>query len=300
MNTLIDNLLDVFQGFRMPMLPIDQFAQTGRAILADKMSTYIAKNVPIKFHMLGYPMKSPNTRDKVIGQVPDMGEEISIANFGVFNAKIKEFYTPGVNVSIVSDGYVFNDIMQVSDNVVGLYNEMSKDIAKDQPVTWYELQDFYSDNNINTMRDKVMNQFGITTEILEQRILLDPDVNELYRGMIKFMSMDLAIRPFDSNNQLHKAAKKVAREMMFRNEAYSRLVQSEFTDSIRLSMHPSINNGTKYSFQLIPSQKAWTSPWHCAILLDNGEYVTIHKKDAEANGFELIYKNGQSHHYITN
>jgi len=64
MNTLIDNLLDLFQGFRMPMLPIDQFAQTGRAILADKMSTYIAKNVPIKFHMLGYPMKSPNTRDK--------------------------------------------------------------------------------------------------------------------------------------------------------------------------------------------------------------------------------------------
>lgn len=85
--------------------------------------------------------------------------------------------------------------------------------------------------------------------------------------------------------------------MMLRNEAYSKLIATEFSDSIRLSMHPSVNNGTKFSFQLIPSPKAWTSPWHCALLLDRGEMVTIHKKDAEAHGFTLVSKDGRPHHY---
>lgn len=143
-----------------------------------------------------------------------------------------------------------------------------------------------------------MHQFGINAIELEQRILMNPDVNTLYRGMIKFLSMDLAIKNFPSGNQLHKQAKIVAREMMFRNEAYSHLIEHEFPNHIRLSMHPSVNSGAKYSFQLIDSKKAWTSPWHCAILIDEEkEFATVHKIDAEKAGYELVYQNNQPYYF---
>lgn len=143
-----------------------------------------------------------------------------------------------------------------------------------------------------------MQQFGITPEVLEQRILLDADTNSLYRGMIKFLTLDLAIQEFPSNNQLQKKAKLLAREMMFRNEAYSHLVQHEFKDHIRLSMHPSVNNGTKYSFMLIPSEKAFTSPWHCAIAIEkDGSIATIHKRDAIAKGYEIVNQDGQPFYF---
>lgn len=130
---------------------------------------------------------------------------------------------------------------------------------------------------------------------------MDPDVNLLYRGMIKFMTGDLAIKDFPSNSQLQKQAKITAREMMFRNEAYSKLVSSEFSSHIRLSMHPSANNGSKYSFQLIPSPKAWTSPWHCALLVNaDGQYETIHRKEAMAAGHEIVFKDGQPYYFKQN
>ena len=66
--------------------------------------------------------------------------------------------------------------------------------------------------------------------------------------------------------------------MMFMNEAYSNLVKSEFYDNIRLSMHPSINNGQKYSFQMIPN--AQHSAWHSVVVKENNFVTTMHKKDA--------------------
>jgi pyoverdine/dityrosine biosynthesis protein Dit1 len=292
-------ILDIFQGFRMPPTPIDQYEVLGKLALDAKMTKFTDNNQPIKFVMLGYPMKSPNNRDKVIGVLPDAAEEASFSNFKRFADEIRKVYSPGVQISIVSDGFMFNDIMQVQDNTVHEYNEMSMDIAKQAPINWFQLTDFYNTGySLHSVREKVVEQWGITPEILEQRILMDPDVNFLYRGMIKFMTQDLAIRNFPSNTQLQKQAKIVAREMMLRNEAYSKLIATEFTDSIRLSMHPSVNNGTKFSFQLIPSPKAWTSPWHCALLMEkDGQMATIHKKDAEAAGYELVDLNGRPHHY---
>lgn len=297
-NQIVNNILSTFQGFQMPKLPIDQFETVGRNILAEKISPFVMENKPINFVMLGFPMKSPNNRDKVLGTMPDLAEEAAFQNFADFNNKIKSIYIPGVNISIVNDGYVFSDIMEVEDRTVSLYKEICMNMSKDSGLSWFDMTDFYDKNlSIGTMRDKVVNQFGITPEELEKRILLDADVNALYRGMIKFMTGDLAIKNFPSNTQLQKQAKIMARTMMFRNEAYSSLVRSEFNNHIRLSMHPSINNGTKYSFQLIKGENIWTSPWHCALAIINGQYATIHKKDAEQLGYELILKNGVPYGY---
>ena len=74
--------------------------------------------------------------------------------------------------------------------------------------------------------------------------------------------------------------------------AYSSLIAHEFASSVRLFMHPTVNNG-KYGFQLIPG--GHHSPWHAATITHEGGYYTIHKKDAD--NLRLIYKNNQPYNY---
>lgn len=298
MNTA-EKVLNVFDSFRMAPLSFDEYETKGKQILREKIGGFVNKNEPIKFSMMGFPMKSPNDRDKVLGKLPDMAEEVTIQTFRDFNSQIKEVYSPGIIISIVSDGFIFNDVMRVSDDVVIKYQERNMEMVNGAPINWYNMKDFYDRSySLDTMREKLMTQFGITPLELERKILFDVDTNMLYRGMIKFMNLDLAIRDFGSKTQLQKEAKYVAKEMMFRNEAYSSLVRSEFSDHIRLSMHNSVNNGTKYSFQLIRSTgNIFTSAWHSALAIVDGVYETIHKQDAISQGFELVYVNGQPYNF---
>lgn len=295
--TNIENILAVFQGFRMNPLEIDQYEEKGKAVLIEKMMKFVSQNRPIKFSIMGFPMKSTNTRDKVLGDKPDMAEQLTMDNFREFAQLMKQVYPPGIEITIASDGFAFSDVLRVQENVVDLYKEISLDMAKNSPVNILDLRDFYNHNeSINSLQAKLLNQHGISDSELELRILMDTDVNILYKGMIRFMEAEVAMwQEYPSRNQLNKTAKLVTREMMLRNEAYSKLVQSELSDHIRLSMHPSINNGTKFSFQLIRSPKAWTSAWHCAILVNtDGTIETIHKKDAIEAGHELVYNNNRA------
>lgn len=295
---MTERIVEIFEGFRMPPTAIDQYLQGGREALIEKLAPFVSSGKTIQFVMLGYPFKSTNHRDKTIGEMPDMAEEVSIQNFRRFGQAISQVHPAGVQLNIASDGYVFNDLLEEKDQVVEAYGEFVKAMTQDTPVSLFNLMDFYQGASLQSARDKVMDQFGITDVELEKRILFDADVNALYRGMIHFMEEEVAFKPFPSRNQLHKFAKALARKMMFRNEAYSHLVSQEFSTAIRLSMHPSTNNGAKYSFQLVPGPKSRFSPWHSALLVSrNGEHETIHKKDAEAAGYELVMREGRPYNY---
>ncbi len=62
----------------------------------------------------------------------------------MFNKMISEVYSPGINITMASDGYAFNDILGVSDRVVEQYQEISMDMAKDGPVSWFNVKDAYT------------------------------------------------------------------------------------------------------------------------------------------------------------
>jgi pyoverdine/dityrosine biosynthesis protein Dit1 len=292
------NILNIFERYRMAPTAVDQYEQTGKQILAGRIESFVASNSTIKFAMLGLPFKSTNKRDKVLGDLPDLGEELTVKNFQNFNAEIKQVYAPGVKIKVASDGYVFNDLLGIDDNTVHTYTHLSGQFSSDSTMEIIDLNAFYSGGDIATKRDKLMQHFGYSWDKMEQEILFNPDVNFLYKGMIKFMQEELAWKDFPSNEQRRKAAKKLVREMMLRNEAYNLLVRKELSDHIRLSMHPSVNNGYKYSFKLIPGANTRHSAWHSCILIDGNEVITIHKADAVQAGYELVYKDGQPYNFI--
>lgn len=302
MQTTINNILTQFESFRQPATSIDQYDQVGKPILAEKIDSAVSQCKPIKFAMLGFPFKSTNTRDKVLSPYPDMGERLTVENFTAMNEKIKQVYAPGMSLAILSDGFVFNDLWGIPDEVTSEYLSISTDMARTAhaPLEWFRLHDFYSNRcSLASMREKMDQQFGISEEELQRRIMFDQDVNFTYRGMIKFVMEEYAYREFPSGKARERAAKALVRQSMMRNEAYDNMVRHIFKDHIRLSMHKSVNNGKKYSIKLIDSPYAHHSPWHCAIVMDKDIVKTMHKKDAIAQGFEIVSVDGQPF-YFTN
>ena len=67
----MEAILNVFDKYRMPALQIDEYLTKGRDLLLQKVKAFVEKNLPIKFVMLGFPMKSMNNRDKVLGELPE-------------------------------------------------------------------------------------------------------------------------------------------------------------------------------------------------------------------------------------
>jgi pyoverdine/dityrosine biosynthesis protein Dit1 len=297
MNHVTTNILETFNRYRMAPTAIDEYESKGKQILSERVDTFVQRNEPIKFAMLGFPFKSTNTRDKVFGPLPDLGEELTVKNFEAFNKEITGIYAPGVKITVASDGYVFNDLFGIEDSTVAGYTQISQSFDSSATLGMVDLNDFYTGGTLANKRERLMRQFGYTWERMEQEILFNPDVNFLYRGMLKFMSEELAWHDFPSKSQREKSAKKLVREMMLRNEAYNLLVRKEMADHIRLSMHPSVNNGYKYSFKLIPGENTRHSAWHCVIVMHDGQAITMHKRDAIAAGYDLVSKGGQPYNF---
>lgn len=63
---------------------------------------------PIRMILPAFPFKSPNARDKVLGTMPDFGEELALAHLNGLCENIAQVYTPGADIYISSDGLVYN------------------------------------------------------------------------------------------------------------------------------------------------------------------------------------------------
>ena len=66
-----------------------------------------------------FPFKSPNRQDKVLGSSPDLGEEIALAHLNGMCQRIGEYYEPGAEVYITSDGLVYNGESQSRSRSLG-------------------------------------------------------------------------------------------------------------------------------------------------------------------------------------
>lgn len=68
----------------------------------------IARQEPIRMILPAFPFKSPNARSKVLGTMPDFGEELALAHLNGLCQNIGAVYAPGADIYISSDGLVYN------------------------------------------------------------------------------------------------------------------------------------------------------------------------------------------------
>lgn len=73
-----------------------------------QVERYVVRGEAISMSLPAFPFKSPNKQAKVLGTLPDKGEEVALSHLEGLCRAIGDVYEPGANVYIVSDGLMYN------------------------------------------------------------------------------------------------------------------------------------------------------------------------------------------------
>lgn len=100
-------ILDIIQSYGQNVTPSD-VPWAGKTKFLPIVEAHVIKNESIPMVLPAFPFKSPNRKDKTIGSLPDLGEELALMHLNGLCESIAEIYEPGANVVITSDGLVYN------------------------------------------------------------------------------------------------------------------------------------------------------------------------------------------------
>lgn len=292
---------------RRRLLPVDEEASFTEQITLhlDKVLRFIKQNKTIEMILPAFPAKSPN-RNKAIGHLPDYGEYLAIKNLVSLCREIKHVYAPGAKVIICSDGRVFADVIYVPDQHISEYRDELKAYTeqyKFDEIEFYNLENVFERINCyTTLREELMIGYGETLNNLRQRIKDTREASTMYKGVTKFMFEDYSgISAFSglSRSAIQNKARQAAYRVIQRSNAWGKLLQQQFPDSLRLSIHPQYLISEKIGISLLTQNDVWTTPWHAVVVKDKQEIRLLPCSEAKKLNCVLVYNNGRPSHFET-
>ncbi|KAJ5788030.1 hypothetical protein N7457_003020 [Penicillium paradoxum] len=288
----------------------------GRSSFTPRVQTHIAVNRVIPMVLPAFPMKSNNRMDKVLGPLPDLGDELGLARLANLCRDIKAVYRPGAIVVIVTDGICYNDLTGISDEEVWDYGNRLRKIAVEKGyacIQFHRIMNMlglYTGAQISKAeyvrlcdlsRTELHRRCGRPGFDVDRFLKSDEDYLRTYNGYDKFMKVDLKFSPVTKDctgpKQYKKRIKTIAKKMIVRGVEYAELVRQIYPDSLRLSIHPS-SGQTKLSCPLIPQANSFSmSPWHCSVAVRaNGAFITAHKA-SHREKFDLVNRDGHPYFF---
>lgn len=178
----------------------------GYSTFEPRVRKAVDNKVHVPLVLPAFPWKSVNKVEKVLGALPDLGEELALARLNNLCEDIQAIYPPGAKVTITSDGLVYNDLLGISDEEVFHYGAALRRIAEERE---YEHLGFIRIMNLLGLTDKAhmtkeeylesvgnirealvekyLDPTFIATEAIEQ----DRDISLTYCGYLKFLAKDL-------------------------------------------------------------------------------------------------------------
>ena len=100
-------ILDIIQRYGNK-LTSGEDSWPGKTKFMPFVEAYVSKREPVQMVLPAFPFKSPNRKDKTLGSLPDLGEEIALMHLNGLCESIAEIYEHGAKVVITSDGLVYN------------------------------------------------------------------------------------------------------------------------------------------------------------------------------------------------
>ncbi|PWY73030.1 hypothetical protein BO70DRAFT_261501, partial [Aspergillus heteromorphus CBS 117.55] len=277
---------------------------------------FVKERRPVQLTLPAFPCKSLNRVSKVLGHLPDLGEELSLLRLNSLCQDIERVYAPGATVTIATDGALFNDILGISDEDCWEYGEALKGMIADyglkglqliRPINLLGLLSEEDTNRetylatVDVCRAELERHFGFSEEKLVAEIKKDRDTELTYCGMVKFLELEVETSPALAGlakSAQRRMMKAMAKRMMQRSEAFTSAIRALRPHDTRLSIHPS-SGAAKLSFPLIlgPDGGFQKSPWHSCLAVGlDGHYRCVHSKDVDQT-HELVYQHGRPYFY---
>lgn len=265
-----------------------------------KINFFTSQNKPIHFILPAFPAKSPNP-EKVLGTLPDLGEEIALMTLENMCKEISSIYEPGASLTICSDGRIFSELVGVTDELISDYVESIKAIITKlnlQHVNIVNLEDLMEVSSFDEQRTKLIDTYAEPLEELKNRRKHDSEFENLFNGIHRFITEDRKVMyPDISGSQIKKEAKLIALQVIQHSNAWTRFLLYIFPNAIRLSIHPYSSHNDKIGIQLTKATDNWITPWHGVIVLDQDGYILMKKSEANKKGARLVMQNNQPYYY---
>ncbi|KAF4986365.1 hypothetical protein FDECE_15993 [Fusarium decemcellulare] len=289
----------------------------GRPKFLAVISRFVRAQQKVLMCLPAFPFKSANKVKKVLGALPDKAEELALGRLNSMCATIGQLYEPGAELTIISDGLVYNDLLGISDQETWRYGSALRAMAERKDfshLAFSRLQDLVAVKNLpddlveltyvanaTNFRRTLFNVHGRDGDIdIDHEIATNPDTLMTYRGYSRFLESDLQYI-FDaptSGNRYKKDVKYVAKQMLVRGYAFAAAVKARFPNHLRLSIHQSTGEH-KISISLLNTKTGFTTPWHCTVaLMADGEWLSALMSDFKADRLlELVEEDGRPSYF---
>ena len=271
------------------------------ALHLPKLHYFISQGLPVHFILPAFPAKSPNLT-KVLGTLPDLGEEIALNFLQSLCDDIRQVYAPGARISICADGRVFADLVRVSDEDVSAYNDALRAqlvMLGTRNLDIVNLEDLLVTESFDAARAWISAAFAEPLAELQARVRDTDHHRAMFNGIHRFVSEDgMALEPEKSRSRVKEESKAVAYEVIRRSNAWTRLLAQEFPHALRLSIHPQHPHSDKIGLRLTRAVDDWLTPWHGVVLLRDNDYVLMKRQQAQALNAELMEVDGRPSHFV--
>ena len=252
--------------------------------LYQKISALMDQNKKLVFILPAFPAKSPSP-EKTRGRHPDLGEVLGLLNLQKVCSEINRVYVPGAEIVICSDGRVFSDVVDVSDEVIDQYADGIDEIIKSfglDALKTYSMDHLHPDLLPEELRTVLLAKYAQSLEEVRERVLSTMEGTMLFNGMHRFMIEDQKGRSALSKTQLHKIMKPRTLELIRRSDAWSVMLKEIFPEALRLSIHPHPITSEKFGVKLLSRAARWATPWHNVTVRVNGSFELMSLKEAQA------------------
>lgn len=263
---------------------------------------FTSQSLPIHLILPAFPAKSPNS-NKVLGKLPDLGEEIALHTLNNLCNEINGIYAPGAQITICSDGRIFSNLVVVNDDDITQYVNDIREIIKSEKLHNIEilnLEDLMSGDSFDELRNRVLSVYADSYEDLSDRLKSDEGFKKLFNGMHKFIIED---RTFlfagISKTKIKEESKEITLKLIQHSNAWTRFLNYVYPKSIRLSIHPYHAHSEKIGVKITKAIDNWLTPWHGVIVLQEDGYMLMKKYEAEEINARLIYKKNRPYYYTT-
>ena len=304
----VDHFLTCFENLRITP-GHDQYEAVGKERLRVRVAEVMARREVLTLVLPAFPFKSPNTTNKVLGTLPDRGEELALERIEKLCCDAEAVYTPGVRVVIFSDGRVFASLLDVVDEQLMAYKDALRDLSDAAGHTHISFDDLEQYTNTADPIRELQVLYNQTDIDMDAYVAEDEDALRLVQGFTAFLVRDLEQR-WDgeglSKRQRYRKCKELSKEMMLRNMAFSQLVDDSYPGCVRLSIHAHNNAGPKYGVYVVPppvvseqaedraKQLLPRTPWHNVICEDaDGTVHCMQRQFVDTDKYELSWKFGR-------
>ncbi|KAF8579389.1 Clavaminate synthase-like protein [Ramaria rubella] len=315
----VDRIVEIISRYLSMSSSSDQFQVTGRKALTKLVSRYVETDETMVFVIPSFPFKSPS-RKKVLGSLPDLGEELLLRKLETLARAVEDYHPPGALIRVVSDGIVYGELLEQSDTIVYRYNNELRRMCNEFSLTHISfvrvidlLDDTPLSNTPMSEEEYVKSIPAVRARFLAHEVsgfhletLLKDDFGTLmtYRGYLKFLVQDVEGSPLMkdlrgkplSKNAQDKARRSLAKAMLENGAKFSDLVRLKFPDAIRLSIHAHNNTGPKYAFQM-PGGDMCGSPWHNVVKEElDGKLTMAQLHTFESSSYDIVHRYGRPYY----